>query len=215
MHTLGFTTAKALTLHFEKHRWEFQGVKTEADYLELADVFLGGAKTPDMLECWRKSDRNLMRFDPTTQHLACFCRITTSARSIASSLGIETPNGFKSVVRSRLTAVPTTFTCPVCAYSLMPYPADEGNICPCCGTEFGFDDDLGVSYRELRDHWLEQGAPWFSPVDDTPPHWDPIEQLVQSEFEFTPPTWLDEDLDAVELVIPGAMLIAVQHQSLE
>ena len=108
-----------------------------------------------------------------------------------------------------------SFTCPVCAYSLMPYPADEGNICPCCGTEFGFDDDLGVSYRELRDRWVEHGTPWFSPVEKPSVFWDGLEQLAASEFEFTPPTWwmgqaalteyrfTDEPMLAVEMALAG------------
>lgn len=86
----------------------------------------------------------------------------------------------------------------------MPYPADEGNICPCCGTEFGFDDDLGVSYRELRDRWVEDGTPWFSTVDAPPPLWDGINQLVSSEFEFTPPTWLERFDDPIDVRLEAA-----------
>ena len=48
------------------------------------------------------------------------------------------------------------FTCPVCAYTLMPYPADEGNICPCCGTEFGYDDLLAELDRRAR--WRQARA---------------------------------------------------------
>lgn len=40
------------------------------------------------------------------------------------------------------------YTCPVCA-ELMPDPVEEGNICPCCKTEFGYDDDR-VTHEELR-----------------------------------------------------------------
>ena len=84
----------------------------------------------------------------------------------------------------------TTYTCPVCAYSGMPYPAEEGNICPCCGTEFGFDDGMGVTFRQLRDQWVAQHVPWFSPIDAPPRTWDGIQQLVLAEYEFTRPLWL-------------------------
>lgn len=76
----------------------------------------------------------------------------------------------------------TTYTCPICAYSRMPYAADEGNICPCCGTEFGFDDDLGVSFRNIRDRWVANGTPWFSPLDARPLFWSGIAQLVSAGY---------------------------------
>jgi len=81
------------------------------------------------------------------------------------------------------------YTCPVCAYSRMPYPIEEGNICPCCGTEFGYDD-MDATYREVRDRWVGAGTPWFSPIDAPPLLWNGIVQLVGAEYEFTPPTWL-------------------------
>lgn len=40
---------------------------TEADYLTLADKFLGDTLGAGVLECRRKSDNNLMRFDQATQ----------------------------------------------------------------------------------------------------------------------------------------------------
>lgn len=52
--------------------------------------------------------------------------------------------------------------CPVCGFDAMPDAAEAGNICPCCGTEFGYDDDLGVTYEELRVRWEQSGMPWFS-----------------------------------------------------
>ena len=67
----------------------------------------------------------------------------------------------------------------------MTEPVNEGNICPCCGTEFGYDDDLGVTYRQLRDLWLHSGARWFSPVVPLPANWNPIQQLVLADYEFT------------------------------
>jgi hypothetical protein len=47
-------------------------------------------------------------------------------------------------------------------------PSDE--ICPSCGTHFGYDDAAGGDvtqregrYAELRQQWLNAGRPWFSP----------------------------------------------------
>lgn len=77
----------------------------------------------------------------------------------------------------------TQYTCPVCAYSEMPDPAEEGNICPCCGTEFGYDDD-GVSHRQLRDEWVANGAPWFSTVIAAPINWSPWVQLILSDYDY-------------------------------
>ncbi len=79
------------------------------------------------------------------------------------------------------------YTCPVCAFSRMPYAADEGNICPCCGTEFGFDDTMGITFRQLRDRWVAANTPWFSPVNSPPPLWNGVVQLILSEYEFTWP----------------------------
>jgi hypothetical protein len=70
--------------------------------------------------------------------------------------------------------------CPVCGFRLM-YPATDHRICPCCGTEFGYDD-AGRSHEELREVWVENGARWWSPVDPTPPGWNPREQLTNLEM---------------------------------
>jgi hypothetical protein len=67
----------------------------------------------------------------------------------------------------------------------MPYAADEGNICPCCGTEFGFDNSAGVTFRQLRDKWVGAGTPWFSPLDARPPLWNGVVQLILADLEFS------------------------------
>lgn len=74
------------------------------------------------------------------------------------------------------------YTCPVCAYPEMTDPVHEGNICPCCGTEFGYDDDLDVTYQQLRQRWIEHGMLWFSPVASQPHGWDPFIQLIEGGF---------------------------------
>jgi hypothetical protein len=69
-------------------------------------------------------------------------------------------------------------TCPVCFFDDMPYPAAEYNICPCCGTEFGNDDE-GHSHAELRQQWIGGGAKWF--FGEPPLGWDAWIQLRRGE----------------------------------
>ena len=66
--------------------------------------------------------------------------------------------------------------CPVCGYDRLPYPAESERVCPCCGTEFGYDD-FGHSHEQLRRRWIEVGCPWFSQFTRPPSHWTPILQL--------------------------------------
>jgi hypothetical protein len=56
------------------------------------------------------------------------------------------------------------------------------NICECCGTEFGNDDDE-YSHDELRAQWIARGAQWFF---RTPPvGWNPWLQLAMAGVEMT------------------------------
>ena len=67
--------------------------------------------------------------------------------------------------------------CPVCYYPEMPYPAQEYNICPCCGTEFENDDRVRT-HAQLRAFWIGRGARWF--FRKAPPSWNPWSQLAQA-----------------------------------
>lgn len=72
-----------------------------------------------------------------------------------------------------------TYTCPVCFYPrLLKPPADE-YICPCCGTEFGYDD-YAASHEELRRRWVECGARWFSQNTAPPQGWNPLMQMAEA-----------------------------------
>lgn len=77
------------------------------------------------------------------------------------------------------------YGCPVCGYrGLEEAPRDERGeasfeICPCCGTEFGYDDATR-SYSELRDGWVARGAPWFSAAQQPPAGWEAAKQLREA-----------------------------------
>ena len=54
-------------------------------------------------------------------------------------------------------------------------------VCPCCGFEFGYDDDAkGATYEEARRRWLAAGTPWWSQNRPHPPDWHPHQQLTQA-----------------------------------
>jgi hypothetical protein len=73
--------------------------------------------------------------------------------------------------------------CPVCGYDGLLEPAyDEHGcasyeICPCCGTEFGYQD-FSTPHATLRAKWIAEGMRWRSSVDPLPDQWDPVRQLV-------------------------------------
>ena len=75
-----------------------------------------------------------------------------------------------------------SYLCPVCGYTgLEEAPYDElgcssFGICPCCGTQFGYDDTT-AAHAELRRSWISSGMPWWSEAQASPSGWDPITQL--------------------------------------
>lgn len=98
------------------------------------------------------------------------------------------------------------WTCPVCGYPDMTEPPKDYYICPSCGTEFGNDDTL-FTYDELREHWLENGARWFSRITSPPVGWDAYKQLFNAGlgYETTAPT----DESKIAVVDLGARVITV------
>jgi hypothetical protein len=67
------------------------------------------------------------------------------------------------------------YLCPVCGYGMAEEPSNF-NICPSCGTEFGYHD-ANVSINTLRATWLRNGAKWWSSTDVEPNGWDPYSQV--------------------------------------
>ena len=72
--------------------------------------------------------------------------------------------------------------CPVCRYPDLDEPAYDSfgcascNICPCCGTEFGYDDST-IAHSDLREKWVFEGMQWWSKHQLKHNDWDPVRQL--------------------------------------
>lgn len=80
--------------------------------------------------------------------------------------------------------------CPVCGYP-PPKPLRDYDICPCCGTQFAYQDSVdtkivGTCFRDrakmiihkrLRESWIANGCPWFSRYTNPPKDWDTEKQL--------------------------------------
>lgn len=67
--------------------------------------------------------------------------------------------------------------CRVCGYGLSSPPwGEDGStptweICPCCGTEFGYEDCTPASARRKRNQWILNGKKWFE-NKEKPADWD-------------------------------------------
>lgn len=84
----------------------------------------------------------------------------------------------------------TNYKCPVCGYPELSEPSYDDfdcpshEICPSCGTEFGYDDaakDVSLrqaKWRSLREKWVSSGMKWFSRYDPIPNGWDPMKQVA-------------------------------------
>src|SRR5215831_19596617 len=79
------------------------------------------------------------------------------------------------------------YPCPVCGYPDLPKPPLDMSyeICPSCGTEFGYSD-FAVSveerhqrHRELMVQWLQTGPKWQAEWMEPPQDWDPRTQILE------------------------------------
>lgn len=75
------------------------------------------------------------------------------------------------------------YKCPVCGYLDLPERPEDHEICPCCGTHFGYDD-LRFSHDELRRNWLAQGGRWFDYATQRPEGWSAHGQVWKAGFGF-------------------------------
>lgn len=69
--------------------------------------------------------------------------------------------------------------CPVCGFDGLRHPAKDDMICPCCGTQFGYDD-FAKTHEDLREEWLAKGAVWQSRQIPPPAGWSPRMQLARA-----------------------------------
>jgi transcription elongation factor Elf1 len=82
---------------------------------------------------------------------------------------------------------PSKFTCPVCGFAELTEPhvdvtgSPTYSICPCCGVQFGADDQQ-KTHAELRQAWIASGAQWWSQNQAAPDGWDADEQLRAAGF---------------------------------
>jgi len=79
------------------------------------------------------------------------------------------------------------YTCPVCGWPELDEPprGKDGvasfEICPCCGFEFGFDDDdQGRSFAQARAQWIAGGMQWWSGSRPAPHGWNATQQLARA-----------------------------------
>ncbi len=91
----------------------------------------------------------------------------------------------------------TYYSCPICGYAEMPDPPGNHNICPCCGTEFGYQDSAR-SHQGIRHAWLLAGARWFSEVTEQPPNWNPYTQLALASLESESPELAEVGYQIIE-----------------
>jgi hypothetical protein len=71
-----------------------------------------------------------------------------------------------------------TYPCPVCGYrGLEEPPIQSHEICPSCGTEFGYTD-FARSIDDLRAEWLRSGPRWHASWMAPPANWDGKRQLL-------------------------------------
>lgn len=76
------------------------------------------------------------------------------------------------------------YACPVCGFAKMENPPEDHFICPCCGTQFGYDD-VAHSYEQLREAWISSGARWFNGLP--PLTWNPWQQLAAAGLSYAVP----------------------------
>lgn len=71
-----------------------------------------------------------------------------------------------------------TYCCPVCGYDQLRSAPANHMICPCCGTQFGYDD-YAESHSALRQNWMSAGCKWFSRQTPPPANWSVGSARVQ------------------------------------
>jgi len=61
--------------------------------------------------------------------------------------------------------------------------APSYNICPCCGSEFGYDDATRAAVLRKRVLWRAAGSVWFAPAEK-PSNWSLSAQMEQIPSDY-------------------------------
>lgn len=88
--TNGFSWSGSLAMHFRK-KGPTVGATTEAEYLALADNFVGGPLPPGTLECMR-SDGDQVRYNPNTDEFGVLDTLTGVIRTYWRLQGTRAQN---------------------------------------------------------------------------------------------------------------------------
>ena len=89
------------------------------------------------------------------------------------------------------------YVCPVCGYDELTEPpyddldlrtSSSFEICPCCGTEFGYTDS-NLSHDALRAQWIMVGMTWHFASHERPKGWEPTAQLRAAGFSPDPASY--------------------------
>ena len=95
------------------------------------------------------------------------------------------------------------YTCLVCGFGRMPGPPEDYTICPCCGTQFGYDD-VSRSHRRIRNFWLQNGAHWFSAALAPDPLWNGFRQVAEAGLPYDVPNPV-ADYQLVSIPVPDVI----------
>jgi hypothetical protein len=100
----------------------------------------------------------------------------------------------------------------------MRFPAADDNICPSCGTEFGYDD-FSNSHLSLRNKWLANGAEWFSQTTRPPDYdWNGFRQVMEAglPFDFREPrSFQESNVRVLGMGVPEMFLGAANAETLD
>ena len=98
--------------------------------------------------------------------------------------------------------IPMNCQCPVCCYPDLERPPVDFLICPCCGTEFEYDDTT-LTHEQLRAEWTHNRAQWHSHAVQPPEGWNPWIQLIKGNHaEALPKYMIDLSIQASVTIAP-------------
>ncbi len=168
--------------HYARHGADF-GSKNALHYQQQASGFLTGGKSASVYE---KKDLTEMLYG-ITQQLKNSVLFRVVVIYVPNTDLTLRSTAFQVIWIISMLSRKQKYLCPVCGYDeLKSPPYDEFNcptyeICPSCGTEFGYDDAT-VKHSDLRAKWIKGGMKWWSNSISPPTGWEPEIQLATAGF---------------------------------